>query len=408
MLDDDARDGELALTASVASWLMLPLVAGRLAALPSAATPSSPTSVIASVGGLPGNATTQVDVRLPGAPTGVTATATDGQAEVDWTAPRMDNGNRISSYLVTSSPPTAAVVVAGGQTRAPIGGLPNGERFTFTVAATDSSGQGPPSTPSNGVTPQSLSTFTSTISIRSVRAMFNGGACVDQGSQCFGIQQNSFVHSASGEYWVQNLVFVEDSVQHGWEAEGNYEIWNGTQQSILACSGTILSGPSGQFCAWPMAWRALKFPAQIILTSTVADGDVVLKNSLGNSFSAWSPGPGGITSIVDPHEMQTTSLLSLFAPETVIVGETGRHTVTFNGGSGSIASQMVLANGQTADPDTQCVAQSSDTSTGESSVGFYWSAADQGGTNPVDFAAHGGSPGDGDGVKALPDTQMCA
>ncbi len=356
-----------------------------------------------------GNATTQIDVRLPSAPTGVTATATDGQAEVNWIAPHMDGGGQISNYLVTSSPPSSAVVVAGGQTRALIGGLPNGERFTFTVAAADSSGQGPPSTPSNGVTPESLSTFTSTISIRSVSAMFNGGACVDQGSQCFGIQQNSFVRSATnGEYWVQNLVFVEDSLLHGWEAEGNYEIWNGTQQSILACSGTILSGPYGQFCEWPMAWRELKFPAQITLTSTVADGDVVLKNSLGHSFPAWSAGTGGIKFIVDPRELAVPSLLSLFAPETVIVGETGRHTVTFNGGSGSIASQMVLSNGQTGDPGTQCVAQSSDTSTGESSVGFYWSTSTQGRTSLVDFAARGGSPGDGDGVKVLPDSQMCA
>jgi hypothetical protein len=402
MLDADARDGELAVIAPVASWLLLPLVAGQLAALPSASAPSTPVPVpvSASIGALSG--------RLPSAPTGVTATATDGQAEVNWTAPRTEDGSQISNYVVTSSPPSSAVDVAGGQTRAVIGGLTNGERFTFTVAAADSSGRGPPSAPSNSVTPESLATFTSTVSIRSVSAMFNGGACVDQGSQCFGIQQNSFVNSANGEYWVQNLVFVEDSPQHGWEAEGNYQIWNGTQQSILACSGTILSGPNGQFCQWPMEWRPLKFPTRITLTSTVADGDLVLKNSLGNSLPAWSPGPAAIDFIVDPHEMAVTSLLSLFAPETVIVGETGRHTVTFNGGSGSIASRMVLADGETGDPDTQCVAQSSDTSTGESSIGFYWSAPSRRGTNPVDFAAHGGSQGDGDGVMVLPDSQMCA
>jgi hypothetical protein len=352
------------------------------------------------MGALPG--------RVPTAPTAVTATATDGQADVNWTAPRADDGSQISNYLVTSSPPSSAVVVAGGQTHAVIGGLTNGERFTFTVAAADPSGRGPPSPPSNSVTPAPLATFTSTVSIRSVSAMFNGGACMDQGSQCFGIQQNSFVNSANGEYWVQNLVFVEDSGQHGWEAEGNYQIWNGTQQSILACSGTILSGPNGQFCQWPTEWRPLKFPARITLTSTVADGNVVLRNSLGNSLPAWSPGPAAIDFIVDPHEMAVTSLLSLFAPETVIVGETGRHTVTFDGGSGSIASRLVLANGQTGDPDTQCVAQSSDTSTGESSIGFYWSTPSQRGTNLVDFAAHGGNEGDGDGVMVLPDSQMCA
>jgi hypothetical protein len=41
-------------------------------------------------------------------------------------------------------------------------------------------------------------------------------------------------------------------------------------------------------------------------------------------------------------------------------------------------------------------------------VGFYWSAASRGGTNLVDFAAHGGNPGDGDGVMVLPDSEMCA
>jgi hypothetical protein len=432
MLDSDARNGGLPLIGRAATWLMLPLVAGGLTALPAASVPASPTSTVTSMGPswgpgcsaqLPcladpwdvavGRAKLQSDASLPGAPTGVTATATDGQAEVNWTAPAMDGDGQISQYMVTSSPPGAAVVVAGGQTRALINGLPNGEQFTFTVAAADSRGQGPPSTPSNGVTPESLSTFTSTISIRSVSAMFNGGACVDQGSQCFGIQQNTFVHTATnGEYWVQNVVFVEDSVLHGWEAEGNYEIWNGTQQSILACSGTIMSGPNGEFCQWPMVWRELKFPARITLTSAVTDGDVVLRNSLGNVFPAWSPGPDGVQFIVDRHEMAVPSLLSLYAPETVIVGETGRHTATFNGGSGSIASQTILANGQTGDPDTQCVAQGSDTSTGESSIGFYWSTANQDGTSLVDFATHGGNlgdgAGDGDGVEVLPGSQVCA
>jgi hypothetical protein len=399
MLELDARDGELALMAPVASWLMLPLVAvGCSTQQPCLAAWHVPA----------GHATTRSDVHLPSPPTGVTATATDGQAEVNWTAPRTAGGGQIDNYLVTSSPPSSAVVVAGGQTRALMDGLTNGARFTFTVAATDSSGQGPPSTPSNGVTPESLSTFTSTISIRSVNAMFNGGACVDQGSQCFGIQQNSFVRSGDGEYWVQNLVFVEDTVRHGWEAEGNYEIWNGTQQSVLACSGTIVSGPYGQFCQWQMVWRPVKFPTRFTLTSSVVGGNVVLKNSLGNIFPAWSPGPGGITLIVDPHEMAVTSLLSLLAPETVIVGETGRHTVSFDGGSGSIASQMVLANGRAEDPDTQCVAQSSDTSTGEASVGFYWSPSTRDGTNLVAFAVRGGSLGNGDGVVVLPGPAMCA
>jgi hypothetical protein len=433
MLGIDAGNGGLPLIGRVATWLMLPLVAGGLTALPAASAPAGPVSPAASAGtssnvgcsaqqpcladALHAAAGRDLDsdLLLPGAPSGVTATASDGQAEVNWTASRTAGGLPISQYLVTSSPPGATMVVSGGKTRALVNGLPNGQRFTFTVAAADADGQGPASAPSNGVTPASLSSFTSTVSLRSVTAMFNGGACLDQGTQCFGIQQNSFVDSATdGEYWIQNVVFVEDTVQHGWVAEGNYEIWNGTQQSILACSGSITFGPHGEFCQWSMDWRPLTFPTRITLTSTVNDGDVVLGNSLGDVFPPWSPGgPGGVQFIVDLHQAAVPSLLSMYAPETVIVGETGRHNATFVGGSGSIASQVVLANGQGGVPQTQCVAQSSDTSTGETGVGFYWSTVTRGGATLLDFttihrSALGSGPGDGEGVKVLPGFQECA
>ena len=379
-------------------WVVVLLVAGDLTTLPAASAPAnSGTSARPSI---------PRSERVPGAPTGVTATATDGQAEVTWKSPQLQRGLDIDRYVVLSSPPGVAVEVAGGETSALVNGLTNGQRFTFSVAAADSSGLGPPSTPSNGVTPESLSSFTSTVTIRSVSVMFNGGECLDQGSQCFGIQQNSFVQSlANGEYWVQNLVFLEYSARHGWEAEGNYEIWNGSQQTVLACSGTIAAGPHGEFCQWPTAWSEVRLPARITLSSTVADGKVILTNSLGNVFPAWSPGPGGVQAIVDLHQAAVPSRLTLYAPEIVIVGETGRHTATFIEGSGSIASRVVLANGDVEVPGTQCAAQSSDTSTGEAGYGFDWSP---GQASLVDFDAHGGEPGDGDGVKVLPGQQVCS
>jgi hypothetical protein len=251
MLVIDARNGELSMIGWATSWLTLPLVAGSFTALAPVWVPPSHTApAVSTVGRSSANCSVRLpcslaawrpagggtanrgEMRVPGAPTGVTATATDGQAEVNWISPRRDGSRQISNYVITSSPPSTAVVVAGRQTRALINDLPNGERFTFTVAAVDASGRGPASTPSNGVTPEALSKVTSTVSIRSVKLMFSGGPCVDHGTQCFGIQQNFFVHSATnGEYWVENLVFVEDTVGHGWEAEGNYEIWSGSQQS---------------------------------------------------------------------------------------------------------------------------------------------------------------------------------
>ncbi|WP_460712665.1 hypothetical protein, partial [Nocardioides dilutus] len=41
---------------------------------------------------------------VPGAPTGVTATAGDAQAMVSWTAPSSDGGSALTGYTVTSSP----------------------------------------------------------------------------------------------------------------------------------------------------------------------------------------------------------------------------------------------------------------------------------------------------------------
>ncbi len=47
------------------------------------------------------NAVTPGRTTVPGAPTGVTATAGDGSAQVSWTAPANNGGSPITSYTVT-------------------------------------------------------------------------------------------------------------------------------------------------------------------------------------------------------------------------------------------------------------------------------------------------------------------
>ncbi|HWX46206.1 MAG TPA: fibronectin type III domain-containing protein [Solirubrobacteraceae bacterium] len=94
---------------------------------------------------------------VPGAPSTVTATAGNTTATVTWTAPPSGN-SPITSYTVTPYIGAAAqtpTTLTGSPpaTSATVSGLTNGTAYTFTVAATNAVGTGPPSTASNAVTP---------------------------------------------------------------------------------------------------------------------------------------------------------------------------------------------------------------------------------------------------------------
>jgi hypothetical protein len=88
---------------------------------------------------------------VPGAPTGVTATAGNAQATVSFTAPAASCG--ITSYTVTSSP--GNITATGAASPITVPGLTNGTAYRFTVTATSGAGTGPASSPSNSVTPVS-------------------------------------------------------------------------------------------------------------------------------------------------------------------------------------------------------------------------------------------------------------
>jgi hypothetical protein len=96
---------------------------------------------------------------MPGAPTGATATAGNATATVSWTAPTSSGSSPITGYIVTSTPDGKTCTTTGA-THCTVGGLTNGNSYTFVVQAITDVGTGPASADSNAVVPSSVSSLT--------------------------------------------------------------------------------------------------------------------------------------------------------------------------------------------------------------------------------------------------------
>ena len=90
-------------------------------------------------------------INVPGVPTNVTATASNGQATVSFIPPADNGGSAITRYTVTSSP--GDITAADLSTTITVKGLSNGVDYTFTVTASNAAGTSLASTASNAVTP---------------------------------------------------------------------------------------------------------------------------------------------------------------------------------------------------------------------------------------------------------------
>lgn len=88
----------------------------------------------------------------PGAPTIESPTAGDSQASVSFSAPAFTGGTAITSYTVTSSP--GGITASGASSPILVSGLTNDTSYTFTVVATNSSGNSTASSASVAITPR--------------------------------------------------------------------------------------------------------------------------------------------------------------------------------------------------------------------------------------------------------------
>ena len=104
----------------------------------------------------PSNAVTTATVTPPSPPTEVSASPGTSQALVSWT-PSSNGGSPITGYTITpyiGATPQAPVQTGPSSSSATIGGLTNGNSYTFTVTATNTIGTSQASNESNTVTPE--------------------------------------------------------------------------------------------------------------------------------------------------------------------------------------------------------------------------------------------------------------
>ena len=90
----------------------------------------------------------------PGAPTGVTGVAGDGQVSVSWTAPVSAGSFPITTYAVSSTSGNQGCLTSAPTVTCVVSGLTNGTPYSFQVRALNGAGWGPWSATSDPVTPE--------------------------------------------------------------------------------------------------------------------------------------------------------------------------------------------------------------------------------------------------------------
>ena len=240
----------------------------------------------------------------PSAPTGVSATAGNGQATVSWTAPSSTGGAAITSYTATSSPD--GLTCSTSSTSCTVTGLTNFTGYTFTVTATNAASlTSPPSSASSSVTPLPSKPVISTVTAG------NGQVTVTWNASSPAPTNYTVNGSPGGTCTTSSLTCTITGLTNGtpytFTVTANYP------------DGTTVSAPSS--AVTPEAPTPPDPPTNV--TGTAANGSVVV------SWSA--PGNPGTESLKPQSAATITGYTATASPGGATCTTTGATTCTITG-----------------------------------------------------------------------------
>ncbi len=184
---------------------------------------------------------------LPDAPTGVTATAGVGSAQVSWTEP--SGGGAASSFTIASNPATSTTSVGGAATTATVSGLQPGVSYTFTVTAVNAGGPSASSAASNAVVPTAVAPQGST----------SGSGTNPTASTASG--STTVTAAATGSGTVTVATYPSDPVAAFSTGTAYFDVSAGPGADFTALSFQVCGLDSGQSVSWwdpaAQAWEAV-------------------------------------------------------------------------------------------------------------------------------------------------------
>ena len=280
----------------------------------------------------------------PGAPTGVSVTASTGQLGVSWTAPASNGGAAISSYTVTATPTGGGTTLTASTagTSASFTGLVDGTTYSVTVTATNAAGTGTASSAAIG-TP-----YPSTIMTAPVTKLWLDA---QEGSTLFSDTAGTVATTAGSavQRWKHRL-------GSGWDA---------VKPSVSGSPTLVASAVNGR-----PAVRFVRTTADSLAVTTAgigavgsADRSVFVVGSAGSSadnstnsfqtFAAWPGAHSGVLATGYPNATllqgaaytSTSSMLNATTPMSASAALVGDHVASSSGGT---LSASISANGKPA------------------------------------------------------------